>query len=235
MTKEESTEIPENKRNLLDVALDELDRPCFSILGVLLEDKKLRFNELRNSLIKISDQRLINRDLSKHLKHLMNKGLVKRTEEGFQKVTYSLSDAFRALTQLPQEEIKKYLELQNNENLPPHLRALKIDREDFIKELSEQELDEETDRDLHNVLSLNLWELKLSIQYDLQLKDGESDQAFFTFLANPMYRIHEKEAAEKCRNSEEYKRVLFDKIDLLINNIRSDRELLRKRNAMKIK
>lgn len=76
-------------------------------------------------------------------------------------------------------------------------------------------------------------ELKLSIEHDLLLKGGESDQALWTFLANPLYRLHEKTAAEKCRNSDKYKEMLFKKIELLIDNIRSDRELLRKRNAKK--
>ena len=228
MAKEETSGKTENKKDLLDVALEELDRTCFSILGVLMEDKTLRFTELQNSIIKISDLTLTNRVLSKHLKHLMNKGLVKRTEEGFQNVTYSLSDAFRALTQLPQEELKQYIELQSDESLPPQFRALKIDKDEFINRLTEQDLDKETDVDLHDVLSLNLWELKLSIEHDLLLKEGESDQAFWTFLANPLYRLHEKEAAEKCRNNKKYKEMLFSKIDLLISNIRSDRMLFRK-------
>lgn len=229
MAKEETSGKTENKKDLLDVALEELDRTCFSILGVLMEDKTLRFTELQNSINKISDLTLTNRVLSKHLKHLMNKGLVKRTEEGFQNVTYSLSDAFRAVTQLPQKELKQYIELQSDESLPPHLRAFKINKEDFVDALSRKDLDKETDRDLHDVLSLNLWELKLSIEHDLELKEGESDQAFWTFLANPLYRIHEKSAAEKCRNNEKYKQILFDKIDLLITALRNDRELFRKR------
>lgn len=159
MVNEKTSGNTENKKDLLDVAIEELDRTCFSILGVLMEDKTLRFTELQNSIIKISDLTLTNRVLSKHLKHLMNKGLVKRTEERFQNVTYSLSDAFRAITQLPPEEVKKYLELQSDESLPPHLRAIKIDKEGFINGLTEQELDKETDIDLHDVLSLNLWSL----------------------------------------------------------------------------
>jgi DNA-binding HxlR family transcriptional regulator len=229
MTKEESSGETENKKDLLDVALEEIDRTCFSILSILLEGRKLRFNELQNSLVKISALTLTNRVLSKHLKHLMNKGLVKRTEEGFQNVTYSLSDTLRALTQLPPEEIKQYLELQTDESLPPHLRATRIEKEDFDEIFSLRDLDEETDCDLHDVLNLNLWELKLSIEHDLLLKDGENDQAFWTFLANPLYRLHEKSAAQKCRNSEKYKQMLFDKIDLLITALRNDRELFRKR------
>jgi DNA-binding HxlR family transcriptional regulator len=229
MAKDPIDEKGEDKRDLIDVALEELDRTCFSILSVLLEDKTLRFKELQNAIIKISNLRLTNKILSKHLKHLVDKGLVKRTEEGFQEVTYSLSDRFKALTQLSPEEIKKYLELEFDENLPPQLRAYRINEKDRMNKLSLEDFDKETDRDLHDILSLNLWEFKLSVEDDLELKKGESDDSFYKFLGKPMYRIRVERVSEKCRYSDEYKKMLFDKIDLLIDNIRSDRQLPRKR------
>jgi hypothetical protein len=41
--------------------------------------------------------------------------------------------------------------------------------------------------------------------------------------------MHEKSIAEKCRDSEKYRRLLFEKIDTLIDELRSDKVLYRKR------
>jgi DNA-binding HxlR family transcriptional regulator len=213
--------------DLLDAALI-LDHSCNQILRALLEDKPLRFNELSNAIAKLSNYKMTNRVLSKHLKHLISKGLVKRTEESFQNVTYSLSDKFRKIMKLPKEDLMRFLD---EKDLPLELRALDFDEREFYSNLSKEEIDEETDHDLHDVLSLNLWELKLSINYDLLFEENENDEAFWKFFANPTYRMHEKEAASKCRYSDEYKRLLFEKIDLLIDQLRNDRELLRKRRA----
>jgi hypothetical protein len=169
---------------------------------------------------------MTNRVLSKHLKHLISKGLVKRTEEGFQNVAYRLSDKFRKIMELPREDLMRFLD---EKDLPLELRALDFGVREFYSNLSKEEIDEETDRDLHDILSLNLWELKLSINYDLLFEENENDEAFWKFFANPTYRMHEKDAADKCRYSHEYKELLFKKIDLLINQLRSDRELYRKR------
>ena len=45
----------------------------------------------------------------------------------------------------------------------------------------------------------------------------------------PLHRMHEKSIAEKCRDSEKYRRLLFEKIDTLIDELRSDKVLYRKR------
>ncbi|TRO53381.1 hypothetical protein E2P61_01430 [Candidatus Bathyarchaeota archaeon] len=41
--------------------------------------------------------------------------------------------------------------------------------------------------------------------------------------------MHEKTLASKCRDSDRYKNVLFEKIDLLINELRADKELLKEK------
>ena len=41
--------------------------------------------------------------------------------------------------------------------------------------------------------------------------------------------MHEKTMVEKCRNSEMYRRLLIEKIDTLIDELRSDKVLYRKR------
>lgn len=43
-------------------------------------------------------------------------------------------------------------------------------------------------------------------------------------------RLHERGIAENCRESDEYRKKLFDKMDVLIDKFRSDKKLLRKRN-----
>ena len=211
--------------DLIDSALI-LDHSCNQILRALLEDKPLRFSELSNAIAKLSNYKMTNRVLSKHLKHLISKGLVKRAEEGFQNVNYSLSDMFRKIMELPKEDLLRFLD---EKDLPLELRAQDFDEREFYGNLSKEEIDEETDRELHDILSLNLWELKLSIRYDLLFEENENDEAFWKFFANPTYRMHERDAANKCRYSNEYKILLFEKIDLLLNQLRSDRELFRKR------
>lgn len=213
---------------LLDASLS-LDEVCSRILRILLEDRTQRFSELQNAFTKMFSIEITHKVLSKHLKHLEGKNLVKRTEEGFQNVTYALSDKFRNVVRLPPDEIKKYLELQDDDSLPQELQPLKITAEEFCSNMSRDEIDRETDRDLHDIMSLNLWELKLSIDNDLLLKEGESDDSFWLYFVKPTYRIKMESASEKCRYNEEYRKMLFEKIELLTTALRSDRELFRKR------
>jgi DNA-binding HxlR family transcriptional regulator len=231
--KKESTE---SSANLIDIELM-LDETCNRILRALLEDKPLRFSEIQSYVTKLYGvKEPTNRVLSKHLKHLQERNLIKRTELDPQTVEYSLSDAYRKITQLPKEELLSYLDATRDEQtLIPKFRTKRLDKKEYYSDLTKDQLDTETDKDLHDVLSLNLWEFKLSIENSLQLREGESDEAFWTFFANPTYRMHEKEAAEKCRNNAEYKEALFKKLDLLIEQLRSDRELFRKRRDRQAK
>ena len=214
---------------LLDAGLS-LDDICNRILRVLLEDKTLRFSELQNALTKMYGNEITNKVLSKHLKHLEGKNLVKRTEQDFQYVTYALGDKFRNVVRLPIDDVKMYLGIGQDEGLPPELQLLKITRKEFLDSLTETEIDRETDRDLHDIMSLNFWELKIAIDNDLLLKEGENDDSFWLYFVKPTYRIQLERASEKCRHNCEYKKALFEKIDLLINQLRSDREIYRKRS-----
>ena len=115
-------------------------------------------------------------------------------------------------------------------NLPKKFRLLKpFDAKEYYSKLSEKELDEETDKDLNTVLTQNLFELKTFINYDLKLDKPERDAVFWNFVGNPLYRMLEKSIVEDCRNSKEYQKKLFEKIDILINELRPDRELFRER------
>ena len=48
-------------------------------------------------------------------------------------------------------------------------------------------------------------------------------------------RMLEKSIVEDCRNSEKYRKRLFEKIDVLINLLRPDKELLREREERRKK
>ena len=223
------TPMDEKERESLFDSAEFLDHTCQSILRILLEDKILRFGYRKSAVTKLTDTEITNKVLSKHLKHLEEKKLVKRVETGFQEVTYALSDKFRSIMIMPKEEILEYLDLGNNACLPPELRALPITTEEFYSNLSDDEIDFETDRDLHDIMALNLWELRLSINDGLQLKNGENDESFWNYVVRPTYRIQLERASEKCRYNDNYKKALFEKIELLTNALRSDRELYRKR------
>ena len=229
MSKKNKSTVTEYERQaLLDAGLA-LDETCQRVLRILLEDRTLRFSELQNAITKLYDQKLTNKVLSKHLKHLMNKNLAKQTKQD-QTVSYSLSDKFRAVTQMSPETLKEYLK-QSDEVLPVEFRAKWFDEKEYYSKLSDEELDYETDHDLHDILSLNLWELKGVVETDLALGEDESDDAFWTYFANPTYRMREKRTAKKCRWNQAYKEILFNKINLLTDALRNDRELLRKRRA----
>jgi len=68
--------------------------------------------------------------------------------------------------------------------------------------------------------------LKLLSQH-VDLDKPERYAVFWNFVGNPLYRMLEKGIAEDCR-SEKYRKRLFEKIDALINELRPDKELLRK-------
>jgi hypothetical protein len=221
----------EKERAALFDSAEFLDHTCHSILRILLEDKRLRFSYLKNAVTKMTGIKITNKVLSKHLKHLEEKNLVKRVETGFQEVTYALSDKFRSIMIMPKEEILQYIELGNEACIPPELRTLPITKEEFYNDLSVDEIDFETDRDLHDIMALNLWELRLSINDYLQLKGGENDESFWNYVVKPTYRLHLERASEKCRYNNAYRKQLFEKIDLLINQLRSDRAVLNKKRA----
>lgn len=225
----DKTPMDAKEREALFDSAEFLDQTCHSILRILLEDKSLRFGYLKNAVSKLTGSEMTNKVLSKHLKHLEEKRLVKREETGFQEVTYALSDKFRSIMIMPKEEILQYLELGNDACLPPELRTLPLTKEELYSDLSDDEIDFETDRDLHDIMALNLMETRLSINDCLQLKDSENDEAFWTYVVKPTYRLQMDRATEKCRYNDKYKKVLFDKIQLLTDALRSDRELYRKR------
>lgn len=207
----------------------ELDSICKEINFTLLAYRKLRFNELLRTLKKF-DVKITQPTLKEHLNHLIDKGLVERKEEGFQNVSYSLIKEIDTLMHVPPEEVKKWFEAELlREDIPEELREKKISRKEIFKHYNTEQLDKKVIADLSNVLSLNLYELKSYIEYDLKIDEFQNDSDFWNFAGDLLYRHQEKSIAEDCRASDEYKKLLFEKIELLAEELRSDKELLRKR------
>lgn len=143
------------------------------------------------------------------------------------------SDFFSATT--PKEDLLRWLEIfnpKNWDNLPEHLRPVPIDEKYFSK-LTDEQIDHWTINNLNDVFVSNLSELKMLIDYDLKIDKSESDAAFWKFVGNPLYRMLEKRIVIHCRKSVRYKEKMFEKIDLLMNELRNDKEELRKSNEKK--
>jgi DNA-binding HxlR family transcriptional regulator len=225
----------ENEDPVHDQKIDEilkkhaqLDDICREIFLTLQAYKRLRFNELHRYLKKFGTD-ISNQALSDHLKHLKKQKLISR-KQSFQYASYGLTDEINSLLNPPEEDLKEWIEtLEEDEELPEDLRSKPFYAKDYYGRLSEKELIEEVDKDINRVLTHNLFELKTFINYDLQLHKPESDVVFWNFVGNPLYRMSEKTIVEVCRNSEEYQKKLFEKIDNLINELRPDKELLKKR------
>jgi DNA-binding HxlR family transcriptional regulator len=221
----------ENKNIFRNMAIDELigkqielDDICHEILFTLMAYERLRFNELHRMLKKF-EIGISKPTLSEHLKHLLKQKLIKRKREDSQNVSYVLNEGIFSLLHDSQENIKEWLDdlKKSKETLPVHLRLIEFDEEEYYRNLPEKELDREIDRDLEYTLCLNIHQLRNMINYDLRIDKRESDAAFWKFIGNPLYRMHERTIAEKCRASARYKQKLFEKMETLINELRSDK------------
>jgi len=83
-----------------------LDDICVEIFFTLQAYKRLRFNELHRYL------KMFGTDISKpslidHLNHLKKQKLISRKNEGFQNVSYGLTDEINSLLNPPEEDLKE--------------------------------------------------------------------------------------------------------------------------------
>jgi DNA-binding HxlR family transcriptional regulator len=205
----------------------ELDDICHEIWFTLMAKKKLRFNQLLRALKKLGVN-ITKPTLKDHLQHLIEQNLIERKEEGFQKVSYSLTEEIHDILHTPQEDIDKWFEALTK---PNKLFSIfeEFDPKQYYEKISEKQLEQEIDRDIDQVLRLNLHELKNFVQHDLRLDKDESDADFWKLVGNPMYRMLEKSIAENCRASNRYRKKLFEEINLLIAPMRPDKELSREK------
>lgn len=207
-----------------------LDDICVEIFFTLTAYKRLRLNELHRYL------KMFNTDISKqslieHLNHLRKLKMISRKNEGFQNVTYGLTDEIDSLLTVPEGYLKEWVEnFIEGKNLPKKLRPLKdFDIGKYFDKLSENQLNETIEKELNTVLAQNLFELKTFVEYDLKLNKTASDAVFWNFVGNPLYRMLERSIVEDCRHSERYKQKLFERINILVNELRPDSEFFRKR------
>lgn len=227
----------ENEDAVHDQKIDEilekhkkLDDVCIEIFFTLQAYKRLRFNELHRYL-KMFGTNITKQSLIEHLNHLRKQKLISRKKEGFQNVTYGLTDEIGSLLNFPEEDIEKWFQNTiEGKNLPKKLRHLKLfDGIEYPTKLSEEQLNEAIYKDLNTLLTQNLFELKTFVKYDLRLDKPESDAVFWNFVGNPLYRMLERSIVEDCRHSEAYRRKLFERIDDLIHALSPIRELLKER------
>jgi hypothetical protein len=221
----------ENEDSIHDQKIDEilrkyaqLDDVCREIFLTLQAYKRLRFNELERYLRKFGTK-ISNEALGIHLKHLKRQKLIS-VKRGFQKASYGLTEEVYSLIHQSPEDLAEWLKiLEDDKGLPEKLRSVKLDMKAYYAKISEKQLDEETDRELETTLALCLFELKNLIGYDLKIGKHESDAAFWNFTGNPIYRMHERGIAETCRESDRYKDKLFEKMETLIDRLRSHKFL----------
>lgn len=224
MSKKEIEDAARDKRidEIADKFAFELDDICHEIFLTLMAYKNLRFNELHRYLRKFGTE-ISKPSLIEHLKHLTKQKLVKRKRADSQNVSYSLTEEILSLVQTDPENVKGWLDyLEKSDGRLPHkLRILKLDEEKYYENMPEKELDREVDQDLESTCCLNLHELKNMIDYDLRVEKDESGAAFWKFIGNPLYRMHEKTIAGKCRASDRYREKLFAKINRIIDDYRT--------------
>jgi DNA-binding Lrp family transcriptional regulator len=206
-----------------------LDDVCIQIFFTLQAYKRLRFNELHRRL-KIFGTGISKPALIDHLKHLQKQKLISRKHEDFQNVSYGLTDEIVSLLTVSGEDMRERIErFLDDKDLPKKLRRLPIDAKEFYGRLSEKQLDGIVNKDLDGVITQNLFELKSFINYDLKLEKTQSAAEFWDLVENPLYRMLEKSIVDRCRNSEEYRKMLFERIDILIAALRPDRDIVRER------
>jgi DNA-binding HxlR family transcriptional regulator len=220
MGKENEDSVRDHKIDEILKKHKELDDLCVEIFFTLMAYERLRFNDLHRTLKKFGTD-ISKPSLIDHLNHLKKQKLISRKRGDFQNVSYGLTDEINSLLNLPEEDIKERVEdFIEGKSLPKKFRLLPFDEKEYYCKLSEKQLDEEIDKDLNNVLTQNLFELKTFINYDLRLDKPERDAVFWQFVGSPLYRMLEKSIEENCRNSERYRKRLFERIDVLINELR---------------
>lgn len=221
MKREIDNEARNKRLDELSMKSFELDDICHEIWFTLMAYKRLRFNELHRAL-KVFGTDISKPTLNEHLKHLIKQKLVRRKREEAQKVSYGLTDEIKSLMKTPKEDMQRWLEIFKNAE---KMGSKRFDAEEYYRRLTDTQLDRSIDNALNDVLASNLFELKNLINFDLKINKKRSDANYWKFVANPIRRLQERIIAENCRKSERYKKRLFEKMEILLKELRGDEEL----------
>jgi DNA-binding HxlR family transcriptional regulator len=193
-----------------------LDENCKDTFFALLVYGGLRHNKIMNALKQLNTK-MSRPTLDTHLKHLVESGLVE-CKTAFQSSEYSLiKDIYELMRPLNMEEIKQHLESEkeNEKYLPVGLRRLNISSKEFYANFSDERIDDLVNKDVEYLLVSSILELKELVAYELSLEEFDNDDVFWKLVGNPMYRMHEKSIAKKCRDCPHYKEKLFSKIEAM--------------------
>jgi len=183
----------------------ELDRYCGRILVYLIIiGKKIRFNDLHKFLGKKSVL-LAKPTLSKHLKHLTQEKLVVRKVEDVQNVTYEVNH-------------KIFRDLEENVKSTVKSRKLIAEEEQIFNSKS---IDDQIDIVLEKMMLRNLRQLKTNIELELRPSKKWEKSLELAWLANPIFRHHERLLITKCKDDREYGEKLLQKLDELIEEIKN--------------
>jgi hypothetical protein len=206
----------------------QLDDICKSIYLPLSWRKSLRYNELFRTVNRINPKQSSGKDfISKptfddHLKHLIKRKLVVANRKGKQNVTYSISKSELRVW----ENVGK-VDFEDIEEWVKRLHILddfkRFNKGNHYAKLTDNDLEKEINQDLNRVLKANLSELKTYVKYELKIDAEVSDNEFWTFFGNPLYRMLEKIIAENCRVSIRYRTMFFEKLEIMLKKIFDDK------------
>jgi len=181
-----------------------LDLRCREILvSLLVIGKKIRFKNLQNFLIKNSC--LISKPtLSKHLKHLRDKGLIKRNIPEPHHTTYEINHKIfgdlKKISNLVQESLKTIAEEEKIFNSIP--------------------LDHQITIIIEKIILRNLRRLKTNIELELNPSKKWEKLVELEWLANPIFKHHEDLLISKCKKDKKYRELVIQKLDENIEQIK---------------
>lgn len=195
--------------------MSQLDDVCSCIYVSLLHGE-LRFNELYRTVRKFKVVSISKPTLSAHLKHLLERGLVQRRVEDVQNVVYKLSE--QALSFEKRENAKRWVDTFINWKEGEGLDSRKYTRELYGK-MTEKALEQEVSKDLSYFLLNALYELNTIVDYNVKA-GRESNEDFWRFVGNPLYRMFESSVAEKCIDSPVYMKKFLEVLDSLVSKFK---------------
>jgi hypothetical protein len=174
---------------------DRLDKYCFKILLVLIEEEHAHYNELYK-LVSKKNKKFSKPTFNNHLKHLEEAGYLKRTPDKGQSVTISVNLEKIGKTKEYYEQIKRVIKSERK-------------NKEWFFSLTEKEQIEQL---LIFLTTRKLHEIKAQIEYGL---DTESFDKWFAMKlwSNPLLERINIWLMTKCFEDEFYRKKILKIID----------------------